>query len=185
MKVFNMFIHFMRNGWFAVMAMLMGLQCLGGNLPSGATVAHGEVMLNIQGHTMTLDQRTAKAIVNWDSFDIGEGYAVEIHQPSVTAAMLARVTGMNPSEILGKLSANGAFYLVNPHGVLFGSGAVVDVNRLLATTRMLSDQDFLTGRMCLSGESDVPVTNHGVLQGTESVALVAQVVENHGVIHAP
>ena len=180
-----MFIHFMRNGWFAGLAMLIGLHCLGGNLPSGATVAHGEVMLNIQGHTMTLDQRTAKAIVNWDSFDIGEGYTVEIHQPSVTAAMLARVTGMNPSEIMGKLSANGAFYLVNPHGILFGSGAVVDVNRLLATTRMLSDQDFLAGRMWLSGESDASVANHGALQGTESVALVAQVVENHGVIHAP
>src|SRR5690554_2718066 len=44
------------------------------NLPSGAQIINGAVTINVNGKTMTIDQATAKAIINWDSFDIGSGY---------------------------------------------------------------------------------------------------------------
>ncbi len=172
-----------QSGLRYALVLLTGVQLLARELPSGASVRHGEVTLNIQGTTMTLDQRSAQAIVNWESFDIGHGYVVDVHQPSASASMLARVTGTAPSEILGRLTANGGFFLVNPNGILFGSGAVVDVNRLLATTRMLTDEDFLAGRLWLSGASAASVENHGVIQG-ESVALVAQEVIHDGLIQS-
>ena len=184
MKFHYDFGRFLRCGWLGASALVFGLFCQGHEFPSGATVVHGKVEMNIQGQTMLLEQSTAKAIVNWESFDIGAGHAVIVRQPSSSAAMLARVTGGLPSEIYGRLTVNGGFYLVNPNGILFGSGAVVDVNRLLATTRCLSDQDFLEGRLWLVGESEAVVENNGAIQA-ESAALVAQPVKNHGIIRSP
>jgi len=172
---------FLRFLWGGCLALAAGFVVSARDLPVGMTVRHGEVMQRVDGRRMVLEQASARAIVNWESFDIGAGHAVEVRQPSSGAAMLARVTGGSPSEIWGRLSANGGFYLVNPAGILFGSGAVVDVNRLLATTRQLSDRDFLAGRLRLVGESAASVENCGSLSA-ESVALVAQEVVNRGVI---
>ncbi|MBR4518837.1 MAG: filamentous hemagglutinin N-terminal domain-containing protein [Victivallales bacterium] len=183
MKSHHDFGRFLRYSCLGASALVFGLFCQGRELPSGATVVHGKVEMSVQGQTMFLEQGTARAIVNWDSFDIGKGCAVTIRQPTAQASMLARVTGTSPSEIFGRLTANGGFYLVNPNGILFGSGAVVDVNRLLATTRCLSDQDFLEGRLRLVGESEAVVENSGIIQA-ESMALVAQTVQNHGVIQS-
>ncbi len=36
--------------------------------------------------------------------------------------MLARVTGGNPSELLGRLRAIGRLFLINPKGVIVGQG---------------------------------------------------------------
>ena len=105
-----------------------------GNLPTGAHVVSGSVTIDTNGKTMNIAQGSDKAIINWDSFSIGKGYAVDINQISSQAAMLARVTGASLSEIYGSLTANGTFYLVNPNGIVFGSGAVIDVNKFIAST---------------------------------------------------
>ncbi|MBR6470896.1 MAG: filamentous hemagglutinin N-terminal domain-containing protein [Victivallales bacterium] len=160
-------------------------QVLARDLPQGAAVKHGQVDFSIQGKTMRIEQGTSHAIVEWESFDVGRDYAVDLRQPSAQAAMLARVTGAVPSEIEGRLAANGGFYLINPHGILFGSGAVVDVNRLLATTRALSDQDFLDDVLRFAGEAPcAAVNNQGAIQA-ENVALIAREVINDGMIQAP
>lgn len=69
---------------------------MGRNLPSGWNVVKGQVTVTVNGKTMTVDQATAKAIVNWDSFDVGKGYTVDINQISTKAAMLARVSAQTP-----------------------------------------------------------------------------------------
>ena len=47
--------------------------------------------------------------------------------------MLNRVTGYDPSVILGHLQSNGRVFLLNPYGVVFGAGARVDVGGLVAS----------------------------------------------------
>ena len=161
--------------------LLFGPAGFAGNLPSGGTVIHGNVGIGVDGHTMTLTQASQQAIMNWDSFSIGAGYGVNIDQPSAQAAMLARVVGGDPSSILGALTADGIFYLVNPNGVYFGRDASVDVGQLIATTLNLTDQDFLAGNLSFSGESTAAVENQGRLSA-DLVALLGRNVTNSGTI---
>ncbi len=156
---------------------------MGRNLPSGWNVVKGQVTVTVNGKTMTVDQATAKAIVNWDSFDVGKGYTVDINQISTKAAMLARVVGANASEILGSLKATGGLYLVNPNGILFGSGAVIDVNRLIASTYDISNDDFWSGNLKFQGDSGASVVNRATINA-ESAALIGKNVENYGTINA-
>ncbi|MBO4296885.1 MAG: filamentous hemagglutinin N-terminal domain-containing protein, partial [Desulfovibrio sp.] len=154
-----------------------------GNLPTGAHVVSGSVTIDTNGKTMNIAQGSDKAIINWDSFSIGKGYAVDINQISSQAAMLARVTGASLSEIYGSLTANGTFYLVNPNGIVFGSGAVLDINKFIASTLDISNADFLAGRDAFSGDSLAKIVNEGTINA-QAAALIARNVENAGAINA-
>ena len=52
-------------------------------LPTGGQVAQGVVGISTSasGANMTMQQTTAKAVVNWQSFDIGKDARVNIVQP--------------------------------------------------------------------------------------------------------
>ena len=60
---------------------------------------------------------------------------------------------LDPSSILGSLSANGKVFLVNPNGILFGQGAQVNVGGLVASTLNISDSEFMAGKYNFSGAS--------------------------------
>jgi filamentous hemagglutinin family protein len=156
---------------------------LAGPLPTGAVVKKGSVAISTNGNTMTIDQATQKAIVHWDSFNIGTSNVVNVNQPGAQAAMLSRVVGGSASEILGRLSATGHFYLINPHGVLIGKDAVIDVNALIASTLNISDDNFLADKLIFEGSSDASVQNFGQINA-EAAALIAQNVTNAGEINA-
>ncbi|WP_082413755.1 filamentous hemagglutinin N-terminal domain-containing protein [Azospirillum brasilense] len=95
---------------------------------------------------MEILQSTDKAIINWKSFSIDAGEKVTFQQPSASSVTLNRVTGADPSKIMGSLSANGTVMLVNPNGVVIGAGAKVDVGGLVATTANISDANFMAGK---------------------------------------
>ena len=104
-------------------------------LPTGEQVVHGQVTVaRPDAQRMQIDQASPKGIVNWQGFSIGAAEHVNITQPSASAALLNRVVGNNPSEIFGRLTANGQVFLVNNAGVLFAPGASVEVGSLLAST---------------------------------------------------
>lgn len=153
-----------------------------GALPTGAQVLAGQAAISQAGNTLTIQQATNQAILNWQSFNIGSQAAVNFQQPSASAVALNRVIGSDPSAIYGALSANGQVFLVNPNGVLFGQGARVDVGGLVASTLNIRNEDFLAGnhRFTRDGAS-AGVTNQGELNA-KYVALLAPEVRNEGVI---
>ncbi len=157
----------------------------GANLPTGANVAYGGVSIATSGNTMNITQTTGQAIVNWESFNIGLGSAVMVDQPSRYSAMLSRVVGGDPSQIMGLLEANGIFYLVNPSGVYFGKEAVVNVPELIVSTLNISDADFLAGKTKFTGDSLAALVNEGTINA-EMAALIAGQgrVTNTGQINA-
>lgn len=61
-----------------------------------------------------------------------------------------RVLGGDPSLIFGSLLANGRVFLLNPNGVLFGSGSTVNVGGLLAATLSLQSYGLTTGKFSLA-----------------------------------
>ena len=103
--------------------------------PQGGTVVAGQATITQPTPTsQVINQTTNKAIIDWKSFSIASGEKVRFNQPSTTSVTLNRVTGYDPSYILGEMSSNGKIFLVNPYGVVFGAGARVDVGGLVAST---------------------------------------------------
>ena len=92
-------------------------------LPAGGQVVQGAASLAQSGSQLSIQQSSQRAAINWQSFDIGNAAKVNVVQPNAQAVLLNRVVGQSPSQIFGKLQANGHVILVNPNGVLFGAGA--------------------------------------------------------------
>ena len=124
--------------------------------PTGGTVVTGTATIQQAGTTTTITQATNQAIINWNSFGIGANELVRFIQPGQLSVALNRVTGIDPSVILGSLQANGRVFLINPNGILFGQGSKVDVGSFVASTLDVQDGDFLSGNLKLSGTSGKP-----------------------------
>ncbi|WP_162407653.1 filamentous hemagglutinin N-terminal domain-containing protein [Pseudoxanthomonas jiangsuensis] len=116
-----------------------------GALPEGGRVVAGEASLARQAKTLTVTQRSQRAILEWRSFDIGSEASVQFLQPSASAVALNRVLDGDASRIAGQLRANGQVYLVNGAGVLFAPGARIDVGRLVTSSLDIADGDFMAG----------------------------------------
>ncbi|MFZ2987343.1 beta strand repeat-containing protein, partial [Ideonella sp.] len=158
--------------------------------PSGAQVAAGSVQMHgsLPG-VLDIQQSSAVAIINWQSFNIALGETVNFIQPSLNSVALNRVLGNDPSAIFGRLQANGTVMLVNPNGIVFGASSRVDVGGLVATTANVRDADLLAGRLQFGQASTVAgasVVNAGQISIKDSglAALVAPRVHNSGLIEA-
>lgn len=157
--------------------------------PTLSTVVSGRVEITQPGAATTLvRQGTDKAILDWRDFSIGAGETVQFQQPGSGSVALNRVIGSNPSAILGRLTANGNIFLVNPNGVLFGAQSRVDVGSLVASTLAISDSDFLAGRHQFTGATSagVRVAAGATLTAAErgTIALLGATVGNDGTISA-
>lgn len=108
-------------------------------------VTTGAATATQAGNTLSVNQTSNTATLNWSSFNISAAGKVVFQQPSSTAIALNRIYDSNPSSIFGALNSNGQVYLINANGFLFGSGASVNVGGLLASSLNLSDQNFAAG----------------------------------------
>ena len=152
--------------------------------PTDPTVVHGSAHFARPGAN-ALDVTTSpNAIIHWQGFSIGAGETTRFLQPSASSAVLNRVTGADPSAILGQLLSNGRVFLVNPQGIVFGEGAVVDTAGLVASTLGIADADFLAGRYRFDAAPGAGnVVNRGRIEaGAGGVFLLAPSVENSGVV---
>lgn len=156
-------------------------------LPSGGQVSAGQASITQTGALMQIQQSSQRAVMNWQSFNVGKDSQVQFIQPNAQSVMLNRVIGENPSQIFGRISANGQVILSNPQGVYFGRDARVDVGGLLATTMSMADADFMAGRLLLEHKgSTAGVVNEGELHSALGgyIALLAPEVRNQGVVIA-
>src|SRR5499426_1878969 len=158
--------------------------------PEGGAVVGGAATITGQGSaSVTINQSTQNAIINWNTFNIGVNESVRFNQPNSGSVALNRVIGgQGPSEILGHLTANGRIFLINRDGVLFGPGAVVNTAGFLASTNDIKNADFMAGRynFNIPGRPDASIVNHGRITATSGgfAALVAPGVRNTGTITA-
>jgi filamentous hemagglutinin family protein len=151
--------------------------------PGGATVAAGAATFAADGKTLTITNAPG-TIINWQQFSIRPDEITRFVQSGAASAVLNRVTGGDPSQILGQLLSNGRVFLINPAGIAIGAGANIDTAGFIASSLNIADADFLSGRMKFSALGAAgKVENHGTIRATAGpVYLIAPTVENHGVI---
>src|SRR5258706_3997146 len=155
--------------------------------PAGGAVVSGNAVFNNNGNLLTI-ANTPGTIINWQNFTILPGETTRFLQQGSSSAVLNRIVGQDPSQILGTLQSNGRVFLINPNGVVFGAGAQVDVNGLVASTLNITNEDFLAGRRVFNAGSVAgSIRNDGTITTPAGghVYLIAPGIENNGIIMSP
>ncbi|MFI5345667.1 MAG: filamentous hemagglutinin N-terminal domain-containing protein [Elusimicrobiota bacterium] len=154
--------------------------------PIGGSVVGGSATIGGAGNTLTVNQLSNNAVINWQSFSIGQGEITRFIQPSAQSAVLNRVTGGNLSAIYGTLSANGRVFLINPNGITVGPTGVINTQSFMASTLDTPNGAFMAGGdLTFSGASLASVVNQGLINALGGdVFLIARSVANTGRIIA-
>src|SRR3954465_9361727 len=148
--------------------------------PTGESVASGNASFARSGSSLTVTN-TPGAIINWQQFSIQQNEVTRFIQQNASSAVLNRVTTQNPSVILGTLTSNGRVFLINPSGIAFGQGSIINVAGLAASTLNISEADFTAGRLRFVGTgTEGALTNAGTITTPEGghVYLIAPNVQN-------
>ncbi|NID14909.1 filamentous haemagglutinin family protein [Luteibacter yeojuensis] len=142
-------------------------------------------------HTVEVKQTAKKAILTWDSFNVGRDTTLYFNQSggNLTGGgndwiALNRVNdpSANPSQILGRMKAEGTVYLLNRNGIIFGQGAQVDTHSLLASSMYLFSKDLKTSNdtFLASGITDPTRINMPVFVTDAAVSSDNSVVVEKG-----
>jgi filamentous hemagglutinin family protein len=142
---------------------------------------------------------------SFTEFNVGGQQQVYFTNPAGIENILSRITGRNPSEILGTLGVNGSanLFLLNPNGILFGRDARLDVaGSFVATT---ADRfSFKNGLEFSAVDPDLPplltltinpgvqpgrvvggtITNRGNLTAGQNLSLIANTLNLSGRLQA-
>ena len=157
--------------------------------PTGGVVAGGAAAITQSTSNTTITQSSQRAAVNWQSFDVGAQQSVTFQQPNARAIALNTVNSSSPSQIAGRISANGQVVLVNQSGVVFHQGAQVNTAGLVVSAAGTDPARFMAGgRIVLdrAGNPNARIVNEGniTIRGAGLASLVAPGVANAGQINA-
>lgn len=154
--------------------------------PQSGKVTSGQANISTKENITNIIQSTKKASINWDKFNITNSETVNFKQPNKDSITLNKVIGGERSVINGSLNANGQVWILNSNGILFGKNAKINTAGLLATTKNLTDENFLKGNYDFKGNSKNSVINLGEIEITNSgyAALLGHKVSNKGNIKA-
>ncbi|MDO8042903.1 filamentous haemagglutinin family protein [Janthinobacterium sp. SUN137] len=124
-----------------------GLQIDSNSLTAGWLNAQGPVQSQADGKTVVkVVQTDDKAILNWESFNVGKNTTLQFDQKS-NWSVLNRVNDplARPSQIQGQIKADGTVMIVNRNGIVFTGSSQVDTRNLAAAAMGMSDSQFKSG----------------------------------------
>jgi filamentous hemagglutinin family protein len=156
-------------------------------LPTGGLVVSGDASIATSGATLNVNQTSQRAIVNWDSFNVGQDATVNFNHPNSSASTLNRISSGTPSQIYGKINAIGEVILQNTAGVYFSKSASLDVGSIAATTHSISNDDYNNGKYHFdrNGSTGSVINEGNIKAGLNGyVAMLAPEVRNSGLIVA-
>lgn len=173
------------------------------SLTQGWTNAKGPTQTQAGGKTtVTIEQTADKAILNWETFNVGRNTTVDFQQQSNWAA-LNRVNDPNakPSEIQGQIKGAGTVMIMNRNGVVFSGTSQVNVRNLVAGAANITDDQFTQRGIYVDVDGSKPtftdaagkvevqrgamIQTHAATLSTESggyALLLGSEVENAGTI---
>ncbi len=163
-------------------------------LTKGWSNASGPVQSSKDGTTtVSITQTADKAILNWETFNVGRNTVVDFDQQAGWS-LLNRINdpSARPSQILGRIQGQGTVMLVNRNGVVFDGSSQVNVRNLAASAVNISDAQFRKGLYSdAQGTAFIPTFGNELSSSANSFAHAAAtgdvVVERGAQIttHAP
>ena len=170
-----------------LMALSLAMAASATAAPVNPVIVNGQVTFARDGNALTVTN-SPNAIINWSSFSIAQGELVRFVQQSGNSSVLNRITGQDPSVILGTLQSNGRVFLINPNGIVFGAGSQINVGGLVASSLAISNADFLSGNRRFAADGPAgQVSNEGAITTPSGgqVYLIAPDVNHTGIITTP
>ncbi|WP_168192349.1 filamentous hemagglutinin N-terminal domain-containing protein [Chroococcidiopsis sp. TS-821] len=115
---------------------------------------------------------------SFQEFNVDAGRSIYFANPQGIENILSRVTGKNPSSILGLLGVLGSanLFLINPNGIIFGSEAILDIQGSFVTSTANAIRFGDRGVFDTSNATTVPL-----LTVNPSAFLFTQIVENSSI----
>ncbi|GJG96816.1 filamentous haemagglutinin family protein [Cupriavidus pauculus] len=124
-----------------------GLKVDTNSLTAGWLNAKNPTQKAADGRTqVTIEQTADKAILNWETFNVGRNTTVEFQQKQ-DWAVLNRVNDpqARPSKIQGQIKADGTVMIVNRNGIVFTGTSQVDTRNLVAAAAGMTNAQFDKG----------------------------------------
>nr|WP_314535311.1 filamentous hemagglutinin family protein [uncultured Pseudomonas sp.] len=113
--------------------------------------------------TVTIEQTADKAILNWETFNVGRNTTVDFQQQA-SWAVLNRVNDPNarPSEIQGQINGAGTVMIMNRNGVVFSGTSQVNVRNLVAAAATITDDQFTQRGLYVDANGSQPTFTDAV-----------------------
>lgn len=121
---------------------------------------------------VTIQQTAEKAILNWETFNVGRNTTVEFQQKS-DWAVLNRVNDplARPSQIQGQIKADGTVMIVNRNGIIFTGTSQVNTRNLVAAAAGMTNDQFNKGLFSeAKGSGFVPTFANDLAVTTAAIA---------------
>ena len=155
----------------ALMAGAFSIMPVAQALPTGGTSTTASI--STAGTAMDITSTVESNLIKWTDFSLNAGDIVNF---GGSHTYLNVVTGANQSIINGAINGTGAnVYLINPHGILFGDGASVNVASLHLSTADISSSltDFATAKAALDSAVNYTgdIINRGTLQAATQITV--------------
>jgi filamentous hemagglutinin family protein len=155
--------------------------------PQGGNITHGSGSIGSQGNTTSIMQNTNQLIIDWNSFNINSNETVNFTQPGASSVALNNIFQYDASRINGQINANGQVILINPRGLIFGSGAEINTAGLIVSSLSIAKKAFLNGDFAFKDLDDsqgVIINNGAIYASSGGVTLLGESIVNNGVIQA-
>jgi filamentous hemagglutinin family protein len=104
------------------------------------------------GNIVNIQQTASQALLHWETFDVGSATTVNFDQ-SLGGVDSSKWIAFNkvfdpsakPSQIRGKINADGQVYIINQNGIIFGAGSQVNARALVASALPINDNLIKNG----------------------------------------
>ena len=98
------------------------------------------------GNNVNIKQTASQALLHWRTFNVGSQTTLNFDQ-SAGGADSGKWIAFNkvydpdakPSEIHGKITAQGQVYIINQNGIIFGAGSQINARALVASSLPIND----------------------------------------------
>lgn len=129
-------------GMFSIVPVAYGAPVGGTVVAGGASYSYADAASGNGGKDTNITSNTQNNVIDWQDFSVAQGEVVKFDNGVTTGSSAHNymniVSGANTSNINGAIKGGNEVYIINPHGVIFGENASVDVGSLYASTRYVS-----------------------------------------------
>lgn len=169
-----------------IVAALISTPCF--SAPVGGEVTSGNGAIQTLNDTTTVVTQESNSLsINWQSLNLSADELLRFEQPTSQSSALNTILDQQPTEIFGRIDANGRVFLMNPNGIIFGESARINVGAFAAGSFTIDENSFDGNGGFRFNTGTGLVENAGKISTNEdggSIALIGQTVSNSGEINA-
>jgi filamentous hemagglutinin family protein len=104
--------------------------------------------------TVNIEQTQSRAILNWETFNVGRNTTVQFQQQA-DWAVLNKVNdpSARPSQIQGQIKGDGTVLIVNRNGIVFTGTSQINTRNLVAAAATITDDQFRKNGLYSTGST--------------------------------